>query len=152
MAPKNYYKLLGLKDFASIAEVKKAYRAMAFKYHPDHDRGGKSGSELFLQIKEAYDYLKNPVNKRNYDARLRATHTYAPSYGFGKYGNMDQVHQQAQTEVAKKAPDKNGWMEILKPVVLILITIGLMFLMMKPPHWLKNITGNKQDIEMPKKP
>ena len=54
-----YYQILGLPNGASIAEVKKAYRKLAFKYHPDHNKE-PGARERFLAITEAYNYLTDP--------------------------------------------------------------------------------------------
>ncbi|NIA08724.1 MAG: DnaJ domain-containing protein [Nitrospiraceae bacterium] len=64
---KNYYKLLGVSKDASPAEIKKAFRKMALKYHPDKNRGDKTAEERFKEINEAYAVLSNPEKRRQYD-------------------------------------------------------------------------------------
>ena len=51
---KDYYKILGIKPSATIAEIKKAYRALAFKYHPDKNPGNSLSEAQFKEIQEAY--------------------------------------------------------------------------------------------------
>ena len=63
----NYYMLLEIKSDASQNEIKKAYRKMAQKYHPDHF--GKDASP-FLKIQEAYQILSDPVKRHKYDRTL----------------------------------------------------------------------------------
>jgi hypothetical protein len=59
----NYYHILGLRHGASLAEIKSAYRKLAFKYHPDHNHA-PDARERFLVITEAYNYLLDPPASR----------------------------------------------------------------------------------------
>ena len=63
----DYYKVLGVQKKASDAEIKKAYRKMAMKYHPDHTKGDKSAEEKFKQISEAYAVLSDKEKRKQYD-------------------------------------------------------------------------------------
>ncbi len=65
--PKDYYKILGVAENATDAELKKAYRALAKKYHPDHNQGDKSAEERFKEISEAYDVLSDKQKRAQYD-------------------------------------------------------------------------------------
>jgi curved DNA-binding protein CbpA len=150
MTFKNYYKVLGLKDYASLVEIKKAYRTMAFRYHPDHEKGGKSSAERFQEIKEAYQVLMDPIKKRHFDAQLKAANIYAPSYSFGKYSVPPKHTNIEEEKNPKSSVSKSSWKEVLKPIILIIITIGLMFLIMKPPSWITKYFSGKQQIEYPK--
>ena len=67
MAEKDYYKILGVEKNASSAEIKKAYRKMAMKYHPDHAKGDKASEEKFKQISEAYAVLSDEEKRKQYD-------------------------------------------------------------------------------------
>jgi len=62
---KDYYSILGIKKDASADEIKKAYRQLALKYHPD--RAGKDSSEKFKEINEAYQVLSDPRKRAQYD-------------------------------------------------------------------------------------
>lgn len=62
----DYYQILGLNKGASLVEVKKAYRKMALKYHPDHNPD-PGAHDRFILIGEAYSYLSNPNRKARYD-------------------------------------------------------------------------------------
>jgi curved DNA-binding protein len=67
MSETNYYKILGVGKNASVAEIKKAYRKMAMKYHPDQTKGDKSAEEKFKSISEAYAVLSDKEKRRQYD-------------------------------------------------------------------------------------
>lgn len=63
----DYYKILGVDKSASIEEIKKAYRKLALKHHPDRNAGDKKAEEKFKKISEAYAVLSDPEKKRQYD-------------------------------------------------------------------------------------
>ena len=63
MAQRDYYEVLGLKKGASVEELKKAYRKLAVKYHPDKNQGDKQAEERFKEINEAYAVLSDPKKK-----------------------------------------------------------------------------------------
>src|SRR4030042_3305408 len=67
MAEKNYYKILGISKEASQDEIKKAFRQLARKYHPDLNQGDKNAEEKFKEINEAFQVLGNPQKKFQYD-------------------------------------------------------------------------------------
>ena len=60
---RDYYEVLGLKKGASDDEIKKAFRKMAMKYHPDKNPGDKNAEEKFKEINEAYAVLSDPEKK-----------------------------------------------------------------------------------------
>jgi curved DNA-binding protein len=64
----NYYDVLGVKKNSSTSEIKKAYRKLALKYHPDHNKGNKEAEEKFKQISEAYAVLSDEEKRKQYDA------------------------------------------------------------------------------------
>ena len=63
----DYYKLLGVQKNASEGEIKKAYRKLAMKYHPDHTKGDKGAEETFKKISEAYAVLSDKEKRKEYD-------------------------------------------------------------------------------------
>lgn len=67
MSGTDYYKVLGVDKKASDSEIKKAYRKLAMKYHPDHTKGDKNAEEKFKQISEAYAVLSDPEKRKQYD-------------------------------------------------------------------------------------
>jgi curved DNA-binding protein len=67
MAEKDYYKILGVSKNASDAELKKAYRTLAMKYHPDHTGEDKQAETKFKQVNEAYAVLSDKEKRKQYD-------------------------------------------------------------------------------------
>lgn len=67
MGGKDYYKILGISKNASQEEIKKAYRKLALKYHPDRNKGNKEAEERFKDINEAYAVLSDPEKRKQYD-------------------------------------------------------------------------------------
>ena len=67
MAKADYYELLGIKKGASADEIKKAYRKLAVKYHPDKTPDDKAAEEKFKEISEAYEILSDSEKRSKYD-------------------------------------------------------------------------------------
>lgn len=67
MAKRDYYEILGVSRSASIDEIKKSYRQLALKYHPDRNPGNKEAEEKFKEAAEGYEVLGDPDKRRNYD-------------------------------------------------------------------------------------
>ncbi len=67
MPGKDYYKILEVSKTVTPEEIKKAYRKLALKYHPDHNKGDKSAEAKFKEISEAYAVLSDPEKKKQYD-------------------------------------------------------------------------------------
>ncbi len=67
MSKRDYYEILGVAKNAGEAEIKKAYRQMALKYHPDKNPGNKDAEEMFKEAAEAYEILSNSEKRQRYD-------------------------------------------------------------------------------------
>jgi len=67
MAARDYYEILGVKKSATADEIKKAYRKLAVKYHPDKNPGDKQAEERFKEISEAYAVLSDAEKRKQYD-------------------------------------------------------------------------------------
>ncbi len=67
MSERSYYEILGVSKTANDDEIKKAYRQLAIKYHPDKNKGNKEAEEKFKEATEAYEVLKDSTKRRAYD-------------------------------------------------------------------------------------
>lgn len=77
---KDYYEILGIERNASQKEIKKAFRKLSLKYHPDRNNGNPEAEEKYKEISEAYSVLSNPEKRRRYD---NFGSTSGPGMGFG---------------------------------------------------------------------
>jgi len=89
MAKRDYYEILGVQKNADKAELKKAYRQLAIKYHPDKNPDNKEAEEMFKEAAEAYDILSNDEKRARYD---RYGHQGVSGAGGGGGGmNMEDI-------------------------------------------------------------
>lgn len=90
----DYYQILGVERTASEDEIKRAYKKMAIKYHPDRNPGDKEAEEKFKQAAEAYDVLRDPEKRSRYDQFGKAG-VNGGAGGFGGFNgqgmNMDDI-------------------------------------------------------------
>ncbi len=89
MSKKDFYSVLGVHRNASEEDIKKAYRKLAMKYHPDKNPGNKNAEERFKEVSEAYEVLHDPQKKQMYDQFGHAgAHASGPNPfdGFGGFG------------------------------------------------------------------
>lgn len=83
----DYYSILGVQKNASDDDIKKAYRKLAMKYHPDRNKGDKGAEAKFKEINEAYETLKDPQKKAAYDRYGHDAYKNAASGGFNPGAN-----------------------------------------------------------------
>ena len=92
MAKRDYYEVLGVDKNATEDQIKKAYRTIAIKYHPDRNPGNKEAEEKFKEAAEAYDVLHDPQKRQQYD---QFGFSGPGAGGFGGFGgasmNMDDI-------------------------------------------------------------
>ena len=81
---RDYYEVLGINKGASADEIKKAYKKMARKYHPDLNPGDKTAEEKFKEVNEAYEVLSDADKKARYDQYGHAG--VDPNFGAGGFG------------------------------------------------------------------
>lgn len=97
MAKRDYYEVLGVGKSATEAEIKKAYRKLAIKFHPDKNPDDKEAEAKFKEAAEAYDVLSNADKKARYDRHGHAGMGGAASQGAGGFGggmNMEDIFDQ----------------------------------------------------------
>jgi molecular chaperone DnaJ len=97
MSKRDYYDILGISRGAEAEEIKKAYRKMAIKYHPDKNQGDKQAEEKFKEAAEAYEVLSNVEKRRRYDQFGHAANAQSPNGGGGYGGggmNMEDIFSQ----------------------------------------------------------
>jgi molecular chaperone DnaJ len=88
MSKRDYYDILGISKGSAAEDIKKAYRKMAIKYHPDKNPGDKAAEENFKEAAEAYEVLSNPEKRQRYDQFGHAANAGSAAGG-GYGGGMD---------------------------------------------------------------
>ena len=92
MSKKDYYETLNLSKSASESEIKKAYRKLAIKYHPDKNPGNKEAEQSFKDAAEAYEILSNSQKRQQYDQFGHAAFSGGQGFGGGGGGmSMDDI-------------------------------------------------------------
>ena len=100
----NYYEILGVSKNATADEIKKAYRTLAFKYHPDRNPGNAEAEEKFKQISAAYDVLGDEAKRRNYDLG-----GYSSENAYSNSSTQQQYQRQYQYTYSNPFGDDNFW-------------------------------------------
>jgi len=89
----DYYELLGINQDASSAEIKKAYRKLAVKYHPDKNPGDEEAEEKFKEISHAYETLNDPAKRQQYD-RFGENAFQSGGGGFGGFHDPSEIFRE----------------------------------------------------------
>ena len=100
----NYYDILGVSKTATADEIKKAYRTLAFKYHPDRNQGNAEAEEKFKQISAAYDVLGDETKRRQYDMGYSSD-----AYSRADSQTQQQYQRQYQYTYSNPFGDENFW-------------------------------------------
>ncbi|PKM83546.1 MAG: molecular chaperone DnaJ [Firmicutes bacterium HGW-Firmicutes-13] len=97
MSKRDYYEILGVDRNASPEEIKKAYRKLARKYHPDVNSGDENASNKFKEVKEAYDVLSDPQKRSHFDQFGHAEEHAFNGFGGGGsdfgFGNFEDIFE-----------------------------------------------------------
>lgn len=88
---KDYYEVLGLQKGASEDEIKRAFRKMAMKYHPDKNPSNKEAEDRFKEVNEAYSVLSDPEKKSKYDRFGHAGVDPNAGFGAGGFGGFEDI-------------------------------------------------------------
>lgn len=112
---RDYYEVLGVDRNATEEEIKKAFRKLAFKYHPDHNHDDKAG-EAFKEINEAYEVLSNPEKRAAYDRYGHAGMENVWGRGFegmdfGGFGDIFEAFFGGTASTAKQGPRQGSDLE-----------------------------------------
>ena len=118
MTYKDYYKVLGVGETATPEEIKKAYRKLAFKYHPDQTKGDRAAEEKFKDINEANEVLGDPEKRKKYDQlgadwkHYQEAGTQSGGFDWAKYASDHggQAHRMRSEEF-------DTWLSALKDKV-----------------------------------
>src|SRR3954466_12994170 len=86
------YSLLGLAPGASPAEIKRAYRRLSRRYHPDINPGDRAAETLYRRISEAYETLTDPERRRHYDSGTPSSSTSTTTFEFTGFDFSSGAH------------------------------------------------------------
>jgi len=96
---KDYYAVLGVSENATDKEIKKAYRQLAMKYHPDRNSDSPEAVERFKEVSQAYDTLSDHVKRTHYDAQRSGAGSYKSfedlfsGFGFNPFDRFAEFHK-----------------------------------------------------------
>jgi len=93
MSQLDYYKILGVTKSSTSVEIKKSYRKLAIKYHPDKNHGNKEAEEKFKEVSESYEILSDSEKKEKYDAygHMGSSNRQYHNNGFGGGSSMEDL-------------------------------------------------------------
>lgn len=135
----DYYEVLGVQKNATTDEIKKAYRNLAFKYHPDRNPDDKAAEEKFKQISAAYDVLGDETKRRNYDlgGYTGNENNYQQAYNQYQYDSstqdyydqfFNQSYRYSYSNYQKEEPEYSGryyWGALASKVIQTILTVSL---------------------------
>jgi curved DNA-binding protein len=110
MEYKDYYKILGVERSATAEDIKKTFRKLAMKYHPDRNKGDKTAEEKFKDINEAYEVLSDPKKRARYD-QLGTSYSQWQNRG-GNPGNFNWNDWVSQSGQGGQQVDMNDFSEM----------------------------------------
>ena len=108
----NYYEILGVAPEASTDEIKKSFRNLAMKHHPDKNKNSEESRQKFMKIVEAYEVLSDEHTRKNYDSTA-AVHTppsWTPPADFGRVYSYEEIKR--KTAYGNRGDIRGGMWDI----------------------------------------
>lgn len=97
----NYYDILGVNNRASHSEIKKSFRNLALKYHPDKNKNSEDSNHKFMQIIEAYEVLSDEIARRDYDNKTNhGMYDYASARPWIPSADFERIY--SYSEIKRK--------------------------------------------------
>lgn len=131
----NYYNILNVPKSADGEEIKKAYRNLAMKYHPDKNPNNKIAEDRFKMISEAYSVLSDPQKRKNYDLSMENAFTSGKTYTYRQNENpfgedifTSEWWQKVRKENRKKKENisrREAFTILIRGIILTLVGILL---------------------------
>lgn len=91
----DYYEVLGLEPGASAEDIKKSFRSLALKHHPDKNKGSEESKQRFMKIVEAYEILSDEQSRRKYDGdSAPGGPEWTPSADFARVYSYEEIKRQ----------------------------------------------------------
>lgn len=128
---KDYYKILEIKQNASLAEIKKAYRTLALRYHPDNNKGDKNKEEKFKELGEAYYVLSDKANREQYDFIYESIKT-EPKDALVKWEDLSKTVTKYNDRPNFTPAFRPTWLKIIPHLVAIVVFVLVSVLFCKP--------------------
>lgn len=135
----NYYHILGISESATPIEIKRAFKHLALKYHPDKNKGDKSSEEKFKLINEAYQILSDHDSKRKYDIERnyqKKTHTIYENYNqptnknkktvYNRYGKYDWRNAPRYKPATHYKIDKNYFRNVAISFLVMIFSAAVL--------------------------
>lgn len=94
----SYYEILEVTPEATADDIKKSFRKLALKYHPDKNKNSEESKQKFMKIVEAYEVLSNDQSRKQYDGKS-AQSTWIPSADFSRVYSYEELKRQYKTQV-----------------------------------------------------
>jgi DnaJ-class molecular chaperone len=95
----NHYQILEVTSTASEAEIKRSFRNLALKYHPDRNKNSEESKQKFMRIVEAYEVLSDEQSRKNYDSSIyyHGLYNYAPrAHKMRASADFDKIYSYAE--------------------------------------------------------